>query len=210
MGRRNNVCSEKHTSISPRKNCIRRDMLKKVRRSLDAITISHGALDVFMILGWKGRVQTCDIDPGVRLAIEYLRKGDNGRKGDYPDLNLPTPGKSIQETVSQYCAAHGAEHLGIVDVDLAVGILPSWKILSSVLDTLVQHKYHGRTFLTFRNGRDGFGKNSLKDRIDWLRKQLPQGIKVSSFTPYQSVRLDPNALRSIGSNMCIVELKHSK
>jgi hypothetical protein len=185
-------------------------MLKKVRRSLDAITISHGALDMFMALRWQGLVQTCDIDPGVRLAIEYLRKGDKGGKGDYPDLNLPAPGKSIQETVRQYCEVHGTEHLGIVDVDLAVGILPSWNILNSVLNTLIQYKYRGKTFLTFRNGRDGFGRNSLKDRIDWLRKQLPVSVKVSSFTPYQSVRLDPNALRSIGSNMCIVELKHSK
>lgn len=220
MGLMTVSCSEKHTPLSPSKNTIRRDMLNKSWKYCDVITISHGALDVLNILGWQGRIQPCDIDPGVREAIHGMlkvrysydgSKAGTKRRGCYPDLKILPPGESIQQTVRDYCAEHGTARLGIVDVDLAVGMVKCWDILRDVLATLQDHNYNGKTFLTFRNGRaDGFGKDAIKARIDWLRKRLPRTVKVASYTTYTSERFDQNARWSPGSPMCIVELQHKR
>ena len=211
MSRRNNQCSEKHTPLSPHKNRIRRNMLRKVGdNTKDIITISHGIFDTCVALGWQGRIQACDIDQGVHNAILFLKEGQNGKPGDYPELKIMQPGFSIQDTVKHYCRQHGVKNLGVVDVDLAVSVKQCWEILRPVLETLVKNKYRGKTFLTFRNGRrDGFGKNAIQARIDWLYDKLPKGVIVGSKDLYRSVRLDPNAKRSVGSAMCIIELQHT-
>jgi len=201
MSRRTVCCQEKHTPLAPYKNDIRATWMRKIPLYKDIITISHGALDVLNILGWKGRIQVCDIDPGVREATEYLR-------GDYPRLNILSPGESIKDTTIDYCLTYGVKKLGAVDVDLAVGIVPAWKILAEVLEVLRDFKFHGKVFLTFRNGRDrGFGKAATQNRINWLWLHLSLcGVKYVSHTNYRSVRCNDNASRSVGSAMCIVEL----
>lgn len=207
MGRLDNVCLEKHTPLSPSKNRIRRDWLKTIPRKKDIITISHGIFDTLMTMEWKGRVQACDIDPGVRQAIDYMRKSSGNQKSDYFDLKILPSGESIQVTVADYCKRYGVKDLGAVDVDLAVGIIPCWNILYPVLSELLANKYRGKVFLTFRNGRDGFGKRSTSNRLLFLMKRLPKGVKYVRATQYRSGRYNQNAQKSVGSPMCFVELK---
>lgn len=212
MGRRTNVCSEQHTPLSPRKNRVRRDWLWKVGLHADIISISHGFLDAAMMIlphrGFRGEILPCDTDSGVRLAVKYMIEGQNGNPGDYPDLNIRPCGGDIAETVWQYVKRKGSKYLGVVDVDLADTIKPCWDILKPVLDILVATKtFRGKVYLTFRNGRDSFGEDATDKRIAWLRKQLPKGIRYVSHTPYRSVSIAKNALRSCGSSMCIVELQ---
>jgi len=177
-------------------------MLKLALKTNDVITISHGLFESLMMTEWKGCIKACDIDPGVRESIKYQRESE------YPDLRILPPGRSIQETVKDWCHSPSqVKNLGIVDVDLACTLLEAWRILNPVLQSLHHANYNGRTFLTFRNGRDVF--SSLQERIDWLSRQLPEGVSVASYTPYVSTRIMEHADRKRGSTMCIVELKHN-
>jgi len=201
MARSNVRCEMAHTPASPNKNRVRRDMLNKVAKTKDVITISHGLFDTAMTLEWKGKIKACDIDDGVRESISYQRETE------YPDLRILPPGESIQQTVKDWCKhKHLVKNLGIVDVDLACTLWEAYRILESVLETLNESGYKGRTFLTFRNGRDDFP--SIQARIDWLKKRLPQGVHIASYTPYVSTRIMEHAERKRGSAMCIVELVH--
>jgi hypothetical protein len=205
-------CKEQHTPLSPAKNIIRSDWIKEVRSYMDIITISHGALDVLSILGWEGSIQVCDTDPGVRETTKYLRK-------DYPHLDILMPGNSIQETVQKYCRRHGIGGLGAVDVDLAGDIISGWEVLCPVITTLVLYRNRtddsrllGKTkiLLTFRNGRDNFGKNAIRRRIAWLQEKvakLTKAVRYVSHTEYSSGRIRENASRTKGSSMCIVEFE---
>ena len=202
MGRLNVRCEMAHTPASPHKNRVRRDMLKRTKKTKDVITISHGAFESLMMAEWKGRIKACDIDPGVRESISYQRESE------YPDLRILPAGYSIQATVKDWCRhEHQVKNLGIVDVDLACTLWEAWRILSPVLDTLQSAGYKGRTFITFRNGRDFF--SSIQARICWLAKKLPHGVQIVNHTPYVSTRIMEHAERKRGSCMCIVELKHN-
>lgn len=201
MGRLTVKCEMAHTPASPNKNRVRRDMLKSVPKTKDIITISHGAFEALMMVGWRGRIKACDIDAGVRESIEYQRVSD------YPDLRIYPSGYSIESTVSNWCIhKHNVRKLGIVDVDLACTLVEAWKILSPVLETLCEVGYKGKTFLTFRNGRDKFP--SIESRVRWLESRLPKGVRIESYTLYVSNRILEHAQRKKGSSMCIIELKH--
>lgn len=202
MARSNVRCEMAHTPASPNKNRVRRDMLKKVSKTKDVITISHGAFEALMMIEWKGKIKACDIDPGVRESITYQRESE------YKDLRILAPGYSIQDTVKDWCRhKHQVENLGIVDVDLACTIFEAWCIIRPVLDTLQESGYKGRTFLTFRNGRDDF--DSIKLRLSWLNMHLPPNVHIASHTTYVSTRIMEHAERKRGSPMCIVELIHN-
>jgi len=210
-------CIGGHTEQHPAKNIVRRDFLEKVirqmkvsRQTKDAITISYGAFDCMNILRFPGRIIACDIDPGVRNAINHLRVGHDGKeRGDYPDLNIFPAGGDIGQTVYDYCKTYGTKQLGVVDVDLAGNIKNVVPILKPVLEVLIHYKYRGITTLTFVNGRDKFGKASTGKRIAFLRASLPKGVRITKVIPYKSGSIGKHAKRSIGSAMCIVELTHS-
>lgn len=205
LSRRTNCCSMAHTPLSPGKNRIRRDAFSPVSVFRDVITISHGALDVLNIMGWRGRVLTCDIDPGVRNAIKFMRESN-----DYPDLDLLPPGESVQQTTLEYCGAYGTGNLGVVDIDLASCVQEAYKIAKQVIHTLIGHKYEGKVLLTFRNGRaDGF--KGVEERVNYIRPRLGfddgRKAKVVGFTTYNSGRILENAKRTKGAAMCIVEIQ---
>lgn len=197
MSKRDVRCVMAHTPLAPYKNRIRRDWMRVIDRKMDVITISHGLLDVASVMGHRGAIQVCDIDPGVRETTRYLR-------GDYPDLNILEPGEDIRATVADYCVAFGVKNLGAVDVDLACTLRPSEDILRGVLDVLVTHKYRGRIYLTVALRKDGF--NSAESRIKWIEERLPKQFRVVSHTTYGSVRIGPHAERGKGSAMMIVEI----
>jgi len=201
-------CSEKHTPLSPHKNRIRRNWMKKINKNKDIITISHGLLDVAMLLGWRGRIQICDLDPGVRETTTYLA-GLDGYTSDYPELNILPPGTDIYSTVEAYCSKYGIKHLRAVDVDLACKLDRAWLILAPVLGELSRNNYKGKVFLTFQNGRDQFGKNATGSRINWFRQQVSKCAKLVRHDLYRSVRINQNAERSMGSAMCFVEFQMS-
>src|ERR1035437_6621708 len=164
MARSTVKCKMGHTEQHPAKDRMRRNWMSKVSRMKDIITISHGLLGGAQYLNWCGRIQVCDIDPGVRETTAYLG-GLDGGASDYPDLNILSPGCDIESTVIAYVKAYGVKQLGAVDVDLACTIGPAWEILFPVLCTLLGAmgtKDHVKVLLTFRNGRkDGF--SSLND-----------------------------------------------
>lgn len=195
-----------HTPQSPEKNRVRRNMLAKCDPSKHLLTISHGLFETAMVVGWRGPIFPCDIDLGVVTAIKFIRQDIRQGRGGFTELDIRPPGYKIEDYIITYCSENGAHHLTCVDVDLAGGVVWCWKILNPVLQVLITHGYRGRTFLTFRNGRDRFP--SLEERIAWLRKQLPSKVKLVEYTPYNSGRIDSYARRSKGSTMCIVELKY--
>lgn len=203
MTRRNNVCGSKHTPLSPRKNRIRRDWLLKVGRAWDIITISHGILDVLSILGWMGRIQICDIDPGIRKAAHYLAGLDN-IPGDYPDLFILPPGKDVQSTVVQFCERYGVSNLGAVDVDLACGLRQAEPILNSVLKELLFYGFSGKVLLTISDAR---GASLGRDWLKWLRRRLPREVLVVDHKRYNSLWINEHAQRQNGSVMLFIELE---
>lgn len=197
MSKRNVRCVMAHTPLAPYKNRIRRDWMRIIDRKMDIITISHGLLDVANVMGHRGAIQVCDIDPGVRETTRYLQ-------GDYPDLTILEPGEDIRATVADYCVAFGVKNLGAVDVDLACTLRFSEDILCGVLNALVTHKYRGRIYLTVALRCDGF--KSMESRIRWIEERLPKQFRVVSHTTYGSVRIGPHAERGKGSAMMIVEI----
>lgn len=197
MSRRDVKCVMAHTPLSPYKNRIRRDWMRLIARNMDIITISHGLLDVANVMGWRGLIQVCDIDPGVRETTEYLRS-------DYPDLQIPKPGEDIRATVAAYCTTFGVKNLGAVDIDLACTLRMAESILQDTLNTLATHKYGGRIYLTVALRCDGF--DSMESRLQWVRERLPQKFRLISHTVYSSVRIGAHADRSKGSAMLIIEV----
>lgn len=213
MSRRTVLCKEKHTPLSPIKNGIRLGWMSGLDKSKDIITISHGLLDMAMAVSWKGRIQVCDTDAGVRETVRYL-------KDDYPNLNILPPLGPIRECVSIYGNHNhqrngkpGFNCLAAVDVDLACGVRLAWHILEPVLAILVEGSYKGKTLLTFcQRDRDFGGEYGTWDRIDFLRSQLKQfpTVSLTNYKQYSSIKIADNCKRSKGSAMCIVELSHKK
>jgi hypothetical protein len=195
-----------HTANYPSKNLARAWVFKGCAKTKDVITISHAACDFLQILGWLGNVITCDIDEHVRQcsigSIEY---------GDFPKLCLRMPGISIESTVGDYCEKYDISKLGIVDIDLACSIRDATNITIPVLKILVKAGFCGKTYLTFRNGRnDGFGKDAIEERLAYLKKRMPKGTKISNCHTYCSDWIDRKAVKREGSAMCVVEIKHTK
>lgn len=197
MSRQTVKCLMAHTPLAPYKNRIRRDWMRGIARNMDLITISHGLLDVASVMGWRGAIQVCDIDPGVRETTEYLRS-------DYPDLQIPPPGEDIRETVANYCATSGVGNLGAVDIDLACTLPYARSILVETLEILATHKYRGRIYLTVAVRNDGF--KSMEERLTWAEQQLPKAFGIISHTVYRSIRIGTHADRSKGSAMLILEI----
>lgn len=210
MGRRTVCCSERHTPLCPKKMEVRRNWLSQVPLDLDVVSISHGFLDaanmVLPLIGWHGRVACCDIDPGVRETLGYLRQDNT-----YPLLNLQPVGSNIIDYLWEtYVKTYSCHRLGVVDLDLAEGIVKCWDVLGKVIQVLQAGKFSGKVYLTFRNGRrDGFGKDALENRLAWLDSMLPKGVKRTGHTKYNSAQIDRDASRTKGASMCIVELSFS-
>lgn len=201
-------CQMEHTPLAPHKNRIRRDWMSRVPRTKDIITISHGLLDVAMIMRWRGKIKICDIDPGVRETTEYLRTPSNPQRdhGDYPDLNILPPGQCIESTTWFYGMDNGGfKKLGAIDIDLACSIRPAWEITKPVLDVLIKNNYQGKVLITFTRRRDGFASDRL--RLIWFKNKLPSSARYVSYTPYASTRIRQDGSRGKGSSMGIIELE---
>jgi len=205
--RRTNRTQEKHTPQSMHKERTRRWWLDKVDPQQDVITISHGLFLELDRAEWKGRIQACDLDPGVRAAIAYLRVPSyNSGSGDYPSLNILPPGEGICSTIHHYNQQYGMSQLGAVDVDLAKGVESVWvHVMQHVLNLLLMYGYHGKVLLTFKNGRDRkFG--DTQDRINWLCEQLPRGAEYITHRTYNSAWISEYGQRHKGASMCCAEL----
>jgi hypothetical protein len=199
-------CSMGHTALFPGKNDARAWWAHETPRGKDIITISHGALDVLSILRHRGRILVCDIDPGVVASTHHMR--GHGQGARYPHLNLTKPlCCDITLAVCAYIGSHGVKDLGVVDLDFACAVNEAWRLAAPTIEILSDEKYKGRVLLTFRNGRDGNGRDATDKRIDWIRAQLPKGVRVVAHRKYRSDWIGRYATRETGSSMCIVELK---
>jgi hypothetical protein len=208
MGRLDNTCKELHTALFPQKDRVRRSWMSVLHRTQDLLTISHGIFPELDRAGWKGQIQSCDLDEGVRTCINHIRENPNGPLGDYPDLNILPPGCGILSTTQSYCKEHGAKRLGAVDIDLTASIRGVWQVARPVVEVLQDYHYKGLILLTFRNGRaDGFGQNALPKRMKFLRESLPKGVECVLHDTYQSTYIERNAKRHKGSPMCMATLR---
>lgn len=205
MGRLDTACKYEHTGSSPGKNLIRRDWLEPLPRTADLISISHGILEVLAIMRWKGRIQTCDKDQGVRTVISEIRENPNGPV-EYPDLNILPPGCGAQSTTQAYCQSFGVKRLAAVDLDLNATIKEVWPVARPVVEILQEEHYQGIILLTFRNGRND-GLKGVLQRIEWLQDHLPKGVQCVLHDPYQSKWRDRRGTLHIGSPMCLAMLK---
>lgn len=196
------MCAMGHTPLSPAKNRVRRNWLERVPRKQTIITISHGLLDEAQSRRHTGLILPCDIDSGTREVIKHASKR-------YPELRILPPGKDIHSTVNEYLKFHsgGVRKLGAVDLDLTASVKEVWNTSKPVIDSLKENKYHGKVLITFRNGRDSFGKNSLLERIQWLLGQLPTGVVITHHESYTSDHYDRFGRYNKGSAMCTVELQ---
>ena len=180
----------------------------EVPRDKDLISISHGFLDVVMALRFTGLIQIADIDKGIRETVRYLG-GMDGRKTDYPYLNILEPGGDIFDTTQRYCTDRGIKNLGAVDIDLQCSLKPAWEISRPVLNLLKNYGYRRKVIITFRNGRnDGF--SSVESRIRWLKRKLQKRAQLVRYDRYCSTNIENYASRNGGSPMCIVELQVNK
>lgn len=212
MGRKDNFCSMQHTPMSPAKNRVRKWWLSRINPKRDIITISPAAAEAAMMSGFRGRMLVCDIDRGAREATRIMQtplshaktKGHKPQK-DFPEFTLQVLGNDIRDGVLTYCKYHNMKKLEVVDVDLTATIIPCTDILRNVVETLAQYKYRKMVLLTFRNGRDCF--HSVKERIAWMRKQMPKGTRIVKVMPYSSSHYDAPLKRNRGSAMCMVALK---
>lgn len=220
MSRRNVTCQEAHTELSPGKRGARMWWLTRVGLSQDIITISQGALDDIwacgMYRGWHGSLIPCDIDPGVRAALQFIWEDIHGRGTNgpakaargcciYPGLNMHAPGADIRDTVIDYClGVYGPPSKEVViDMDLTATARECWPLVEHALMTCKANGQRARLLLTFRNGRDEFP--SIDARVAWMHKNLPAGAVYNGHHTYRSGRVLSNARRTQGSPMCVIE-----
>lgn len=213
MGRRDNRCSMQHTPQSPSKNRIRRKWLSYVEmthgRFSDIVTISHGALEAMMMVGWGGNIQVVDTDPGVIQAAKYMIAPTSHGQVDYPDLRIDTPiCADIRNLMPWYLFKHGSKNLGAVDIDLTGCVGQAWEVALPVVQALLAFKVRASILLTFRNGRR-CKFDSLDERIGWVFSQFPKGLMYVSHTPYMSGRIREDASRHKGSAMCTLHMETS-
>ncbi len=164
------------------------------------VTISHGALDTLGTLRHKGLIAICDIDPGVIESAGYMVT-------DYPDLRFRAHHGTIQDTVQFFLDAFGPAIFAnaVVDVDLADTMVTCFPIVQEVLQKLVDAGAHTKVLFTFRNGRDN--TKGVNNRLSWLQKRVPRGVKINRHFEYNSLRINAYAGRETGSCMCVAELQ---
>lgn len=197
-------CSMGHTALFPEKDDVRATYFSKVPSTGGIVLISHAALSVLNILRWSGPIQVCDIDPGVIESTRYLIE-----ERRFPRLNLLPVSyyRDATDTVRDFCEERGAYNLKLVDLDLTRTLMEEWPVCRDVVQVLQTYKARTKVLLTFRNGRDSFGKDAINRRIEWIRSRLPKGVKLLDHRCYRSDWIGRKATREIGSSMCIVELQ---
>ena len=204
MARSNVRCSMGHTALFPGKNEVRTSTFEKADNRGGLITISHGALDILNAMRWKGPIQVCDRDPGVCERMDYIIEDKK-----YPRLNL-LPVAYCRDaiwTLAHWIDTYGEKGLSLIDLDLTESIVKVWqKVCKDIITLLWFRGIRTKVFITFRNGRDNFGKGSISKRVDWLQEQVPKGVKVVSHQCYRSDWIGQFATGELGSSMCIVEL----
>lgn len=203
----------RHTPQSPAKNRIRRIWMSKAPKHLIMITISHGICDAAAIFGWTGGILACDKEPEERKVISDCA-GHSGGKNYFPTLNILPVGKCINSTVRECIAQYGVDSIGVVDIDLECTIKLAWDIAEPVVKRLLVNEYTRTVQLTFRNGRrdslkrDPLKLKSLDERIEWLKQQLPQQVKITFCKAYTSDEVSGRGgPKSRQVAMCIVELQ---
>lgn len=200
-------CTMGHTALHPGKTAARAWWMNRLPIKKDVITISHGALDCLSFRGHQGRILVVDTDPGVIERTKHLR--GHGQGARYPNLNLLPPiCAPINGAFMAYAIRHSLKDLAAVDLDFACGVKEAFENSEAVFSTAQKLSYKGNILLTFRNGRDSFGKHATEKRIDWLRKaaRLSPRAKVS-FQKYRSEWIGRFATGELGSSMCIVSIK---
>lgn len=209
MARSTVFCLEKHTPLNPHKDRVRKWWIKRLDHTKRVVTISHGALGVLDQQDWRGPIHIVDTDWGVIESTRYMA-GLDGKLCDFPDLTFARPVcMKVEDYMPLYCAEHGVRDTAAIDLDLAVCVEKCWPTLSSVVGTLNHFKYKGKVYLTFRNGRDCFGRDGLMNRLAMLATRLPTRAKITDHVAYRSGRINDDASRSVGSPMCIVEIRLS-
>jgi hypothetical protein len=206
MMRRSEVsCLQGHTALFPDKDDVRAEWAHKVARDKHIATVSHGALSVLNVLRHTGLILVMDKDPGViDSTIHMMGEGQGAR---FPKLNLLPVLGYASDVMSAYVLKYGVKDLGAVDLDFTGTVKEAWDNAKAVVTLLTTHNYKGLVLLTFRDGRDQFGRNATAKRIKWLRSQLPQGIKKVTYRKYRSDWIGRKATREDGSSMCIVEIQ---
>lgn len=205
QSRWDNTCRYQHTSLNMRKEAVRSHWLELVPKTKDLITISHGIFGALQHKLWEGRILACDIDPGVRNTINNLR---HNRRGEsyYPDLRLEPPGEGILDTTHDYCRTYGVKSLGAVDIDLTACVEGAWEIAAPVVQVLQYYHYKGLVLLTFADGRRCSFKNN-RERMEWLRLQLPTGVTCFTHEPYRSTSTNGVGQLEHGHSMCLAALR---
>ena len=205
MEKSNVRCSMGHTELHPGKTEARAFWLHDVSRTKDIITISHGALDALCLLRHTGSILVCDIDTKVTESARYL-SGKTGAR--YSHLDLRVWDRDFAGTVCQYVKWWGVSDLGALDCDLACSIEQAWKIAHPAIFLLHEKGYKGLFLLTFRNGRDSFGKDATDTRIAWLKWHLPSSLRdrITHYA-YRSDWVGRHATREIGSSMVVVKIQ---
>lgn len=204
MSRSTVRCRMGHTALFPDKDDVRTTYFSKVPKSGGLVLISHAALSVLNILRWRGPIQVCDTDTGVIESARYIIEEKR-----FPRLNLlPVEFyRDATDTVRDFCEEQGAYALDLVDLDLTRTLTEEWQVCSDVIQVLRCYKASTKVLLTFRNGRDGFGRDAIDRRLQWIKRELPRGVKLIDHQCYRSDWIGRYATRERGSSMCIIELQ---
>lgn len=204
MSRSTVRCAMGHTSLFIEKNDVRTSFFEKFNKASPLVTISHGALDVLNIMRWRGPIQVTDIDPGVCERMQYIIEDRR-----YPRLNLlpVIHCRNIQDTVLDYCEESSSHRPLLVDADLTETLPEVWPIFQDVSRILGNYKRKAHLLLTFRNGRDYFGKKAIERRLEWAHRYVPGNAKLVSHRCYRSDWIGRYATSEIGSSMCAIEFQ---
>ncbi len=218
MSRLSARCEWGHTPLSPGKNAVRNRIFFSVPARKDIVTLSPAALDVINTVRWQspltrqGRVLVIDMDPGAIEIANHIRLGDpaNRKPGDYPHLKfLPEKLGDVREVLpNYYLSQFGAKTLGAIDLDLTGTVDQVIPIAQSIVRSVREHKHRRgvQLFVTYRNGRDGYGKNASERRIHHLAESLP-GIKYNWHQNYRSDSRDRHLSVRLGSSMTVAAFK---
>ena len=212
-------CEMGHTELHPGKTEARAHWMRFLRPSGNVLLLSHGALDEFSFMNlfghYNGEITVADHDPGVIQSARFMREGNpaTGKPSDYPNLRLqPELLGDIRDVTAQLLQARGPRYLngGAIDLDGTETIKKFWPIVSDILSQLLAQRATQNVLVpvTYRNGRDGMGKNAAHHRFAWIQARLPRGvIMLPQGQLYRSDYIGRHATRERGSSMALVVLK---
>src|SRR5574337_820875 len=122
-------------------------------------------------------------------------------------LNIMRWRGPIQVTVLDYCEESSSHRPLLVDADLTETLPEVWPIFQDVSRILGNYKRKAHLLLTFRNGRDYFGKKAIERRLEWAHRYVPGNAKLVSHRCYRSDWIGRYATSEIGSSMCAIEFQ---